>query len=622
MTFLFFKKHWLVVCAALIVGAIYVAPHLAFRFSPSVEYQGIPLLQTSNEDYYLTRIREVIDGHYSTGSFTFFEYKEKPPLTPPAIEFLYALPTLLFGIPYTFTAVASRFVLPAVLFLLVYALIFEMTKGGKGEHVDTKEKREKWARWNAIAGALVVTLGYDLVDYRGIFHLLTTGEPTTSSLLFWSRLIHPISGGVLLFAFLLLIWFLIRGTKYRKWAITGAGACLALMFASYFFSWGVAVSVLAAAALLYLFKKEYATVKNLIGCLGIGVLLSAPYWLVVWRTTQDPLYAESVMRGGLFYTHYPLFNKFVLAVLFLYIVLVWGVPAVKKIFSVENTTLPPSSPQLRGGGEKEWQFFVLALILGSLWVYIEQVVTGMTIWPYHFPQYTIPIGLVVLFVLFFNTVFVRFPRIWITFAAALAGLSLAYGIFIQTYVYRGTFQDNVALEQAAPMLAFLDSRERPCVVLVSKPADSVRSWNYIVTAFTHCDIYAETGVNLLVPYERVLHNYLTDFRMQGLTPSLFGEFLRKNPDAPRGYLFGNWKGLFNVRDFPDFNDSVLEERMHTLPDDYRDFLKEDFREQLQKYRLDYILSVGQPLLPSVLAELPGTKLIQTFGEMYVYRLNP
>lgn len=617
MTLFFFKKHWFALCAALIVGVIYVAPHLAFRFSPKVEYQGIPVLQTANEDYYLTRIREVIDGHYSTGSFTFYEYKDKLPLTPPTIEFFYALPTLLFDIPYTFTAVASRFVLPAILFVLVYFLIFEMTKGGKGEQVDTKERREKWARWNALAGAFVVTLGYDLVDYRALFHLLTTGEPTTSNLLFWSRLVHPISGAVLLFACLLLTWFLIRGTLYRKWVVTGAGACLALMFASYFFSWGVALSVFAVATLIYILKKEYAIVRNLLLSVAAGMLLSTPYWILVFRTMQEPLYEESALRGGLFYTHYPLFNKFILGALALFLFLVVIMPVLNAWRGSHNLK---NAMRHVVGSFLPWHFFTLALLLGSFWVYVEQVVTGITAWPPHFPQYTIPVGLVVLFTLFFNQVTARFPRAWMSFSTFIAAAALVYGIFIQTYVYRGTFQDNIDLERIAPMLAFLDAVKGPCVALVNKPSEGGRNWNFIVTAFTHCDTYAGNGVSLIVPYERVLHNYLTNVRIGGLTSLAFNEFLRKNPDHPREYLFGSWKGIYNIQDFPDFYD-VTEERMRTLPDDYRDFLTQDFREQLQKYRLDYILSVGQPLPPSVLVELPDTTLLKTFGEFYIYQFG-
>lgn len=604
---LFLKKHQVALLFAMFVGVIYVAPHILFRLSPDSEYQGIPVLQTANEDYYLTRIREIIDGHYSTGSFTFYEYKDEPSLTPPTVEFIYALPSLLFGVPYTIAVFASKFFLPALLFLLVYMLISALTT-----------ERDSFShRLNAIAGALLVTLGYDLVDYRGIFHLLTAGESTTSSLLLWSRLIHPISGALFLFTFLLLLWSLVNRTEKRKHTIVGAGVCLALMFSSYFFSWGLALSILAIALLIYLVKKQYSAVIDFLACAGVGIFLSIPYWILVFRTTQNPLYKESVLRGGLFYTHYPLFNKYILAVFLLYLLLVVVLP----VFRAMRSSVPLKEAVRKVFGDiASWQLFTLALTLGSLGVYLEQVITGITVWPYHFVQYTIPIGVVVLCVLFYNLVRIRFPRTWTAAMLFLSSAALVYGIFIQAYVYRGSFQDNVALEQAAPLFSFLNKKDEPCVVLVNKSLEGGRNWNYLITAFTPCDTYGENGISLIIPYERVLHNLLTVLRLRGITAETLDGYLQSNPDQPRDYLFGNWKGLHRPPGFPDVNDPILEERLQKLPDDFRTFLKKNFRDELKKYRLDYIMSIG-PLLPEILMELPGTELIERFGDKYVYRFK-
>ncbi|MEK7208389.1 MAG: hypothetical protein AAB699_02450 [Patescibacteria group bacterium] len=610
----FRKRHWPALLFAAMVGALYVAPHILFPLSSDADYQGIPMLQTSNEDYYLTRIREIIDGHYATGSFVFYEYKEKPPLTPPTIEFLYALPTLLFDIPYTTTAIASRFVLPAALFLLVYFLLARLASSRFSPRDPPRDEREDaLVQWSAVAGALVVTLGYDFVDYRGMIHLLMTGEPTTSSLLFWSRLVHPISGGLLLFSFLLALFAIAERTSRRTAAILTASASLAVMFASYFFSWGLALSILAAALCVFFLKKEYGIVKNLLIC-GAGALaLSAPYWALVFRMTQDPLYEESVARAGLFYTHVPIFNKFMLAVLVMYVLLVILAPALqarRASYSWKSAVLKTITAQTA------WQLFTLALILGSLLAYVQQVVTGMTIWPYHFAQYTIPLGIVSLFALFHHKVRPLAPRLWSVFLACLIGASLVYGVFIQTHVYRGSFADNVALEQAAPLFSFLAREGEPCVVLVNAPPESGRNWNYLVTAFTPCDVYAESGVSLLIPYERVLHNYLVILRLRGLTSATLDGYLKDNPDEPRGYLFTSWEGLYKFVD----DDPVQAERFRTLPDDFRAFLKKDFRAELRQYRLDYIFSFG-PLLPSVLAELPGTELVKTFDALHLYQFR-
>ena len=85
------------------------------------------MMQSTNEDEYLMRIQEIIDGHPSLGSPVFYEYKSEPPLSPPVGEFLYALPTLMLGISPITTLVASKFFLPALLFLLVYLLVWRLS---------------------------------------------------------------------------------------------------------------------------------------------------------------------------------------------------------------------------------------------------------------------------------------------------------------------------------------------------------------------------------------------------------------------------------------------------------------------------------------------------------------
>ena len=93
---------------------------------------------------------------------------------------------------------ASRFLLPAILFILVYFLIYKMTtlsvsppwkegeekspspslKGGGGNILV--------AKITAITGGILVTLGYDLVDYRTVLGL-PRGSAKVGDFLLWSR---------------------------------------------------------------------------------------------------------------------------------------------------------------------------------------------------------------------------------------------------------------------------------------------------------------------------------------------------------------------------------------------------------------------------------------------------
>ncbi len=178
---------------AVLVGLIYLAPYIIFSASLGDKYQGIPMMATANEDFYLARIQEIIDGHPTLGSFAFYEFKDGPSLTPPTAEMFYAIPSLLFGISLMKILVASKFILPFILFLLVYFLINKIT-------VSFYLLSNKL---NAIAGAMLVTLGYDLVDYRSLWLYFTGKVAPGGNFLIWARPVNPVMGAVFLFLFLI-----------------------------------------------------------------------------------------------------------------------------------------------------------------------------------------------------------------------------------------------------------------------------------------------------------------------------------------------------------------------------------------------------------------------------------
>ena len=161
------KTHKTALLIAAFVGVVYVAPHFLFQWSLGENYRDIPLMQTANEDEYLMRMQEILDGHPSLGSPVFFEYKNEPSLSPPVGEFLYVLPTIVFGISPVNTLIASRFLLPALLFLLVYALMLRLTGNGLWQQ-----------KLSAIACALLIVLGYDLIDYRTVLSDLYGNKST------------------------------------------------------------------------------------------------------------------------------------------------------------------------------------------------------------------------------------------------------------------------------------------------------------------------------------------------------------------------------------------------------------------------------------------------------------
>lgn len=604
------KKHYLAIIIAVLVGFIYIAPNALFIFSLGDQYRGIPMMQTTNEDFYLARMQEIVDGHPLLGSTPFYEYKEGYPLSPPTGELLYSLPSLLFDTSPVSTLVASRFFLIFIFFLLSYYLILGLLN----------ERESFSSKANAIAGALFIILGYDLIDYRSLFNfLLGKNLILANSFLIWSRPVNPILGALFLFSFLIFIRRIIQTKEWRKFDVFGASFFLALMIMSYFFSWGIAVSVLAALIAAHLLKKEFKTVKKLTAVLLFALVLSSPYWLMSWQASKSEWYHDSVLRSGIFYTHYPILNILLLAVLFVYIFAI-----VSRIFKLKKDSISWHFFALDDADNcsmlENWHVFPLALILGSLCVYSQQIITGVTIWPYHFVQYTIPLAIVAMMVLFYNSIRIAYPHIWKLGIVFLIFSTLLFGVYVQASSYNRFYAYSRFVQSYSTVFDWLNQREKDCVVIAVGETKFGYSLNGLVPALTHCNTYNSNWVYSLLPEDRIYHNYLTKIFFNGAIDKNIEQYVAKNQAEARGWLFSDWKELYGVKQFPDFTNTKLIERIKKIPDDYRNFFKQDIETELKKYRIDYILSDGV-LSTDILAKLPNLKVSFQTGNLIIYSFS-
>ena len=577
------KKHSLAFLVATLVGLIYLAPNVFFILSLKDDYRGIPMMKTPNEDFYLGRIQEILDGYPRASSFVFFEYKDQPSLTPPVGEFFYAVPSFLLNVSPVNILIASRFYLPFILFLLIYFLIHRLTE----------QKELLSNKINAVTGALLVTLGYDLVDYRSLWQLIK-GAIEPGGFLLWARPVRPVIGVILLISFLLFIWPILQKKARQRVYVVGPSIFLALMFPSGFFDWGMAMSVLAVLILIYLFKKEYTVVRNLITTVFLAVILASPYWYSLWKASQSEWYQSSVLRLGLFYTHYPLMNKLMSAVFAVYVILV--------LFALFKHRKNGET----GSCFQNWHWMLLAFILGSLLAYNQQVITGKTIWPYHFAQYTIPLAMISSMTLFYNIVRGWSRYVWGAGIFVLVSASLSFGIYNQAGAYNRFYSRYANLQSHVSLFDWFNRQEKDCAILMGDVPYAVSNLETLILAFTHCNIYNSAIVYSLMPDERVYHSYFSYLFFKGVTAENIEEYLQENRDEARVRLSSNWKSLYGVIDFPDFQDTKLAGRIENFPDDYRGFLSKNITDELNKYRLDYVLSAG-PLEEGIILALPNLK---------------
>ncbi|TSC55309.1 MAG: hypothetical protein Greene041679_647, partial [Parcubacteria group bacterium Greene0416_79] len=251
---------------------------------------------------YLAIMQEVADGHLLAASVPFFEYKDSYPLIPPTIPALYALASKILGITLPSVLLLSKLVLPAALFLLVYFFLLAFL-----------EPRGTASKLTAVAGGLLVVLGFDLIDYRMLGKFLQ-GDWPGGSFLIWTRSVNPISGALFLFTLCTSLWFF-----FKRNIVIPAGVSLALMMWSYFFSWTLAVALICSLGLFAVIRKEWDKLRFLLLTLSIGTLLALPYFIMMGKASSLPWYAEAATRIGLLSAHAPHLNKFLLAVLLVFL---------------------------------------------------------------------------------------------------------------------------------------------------------------------------------------------------------------------------------------------------------------------------------------------------------------
>jgi len=598
------NNHKLALISALIVGIIYIAPNIFFIGSLGDNYQGIPMMQTANEDFYLARIQKIMDGHSLLGPAVFYENRQQGSLTPAGGEIFYVLFSLLFQQSPVNILIASRFVLPFILFLLIYFLIRLLTTG-----IDSISNKI-----NAIAGALFITLGYDLVDFKTAW-LFLIGHINGGNFLIWTRPVNPIMGGIFLFSFLLCLWIIIKREHGHKNLIIMAGSFLALAIYTYFFSWGVAVSILAILVAVYLLEKRYDIVKSLVSVGAIAVILTSPYWYFNWRLGALPGYEEVMLRNGLFYTYYPLLNKVLIATLVFYLLVVIFLFVKRNTLSLWNERLMSIGLKKK---PRDWFVFTVVLLLGGLWALNQQVVTGRTVWPFHFVQYTIPLSIIAAIVLFYNLLISKFPRVCQLVAILIIIISVSWGIFSQVKIYRIYYDYYAGLQTYGPLFDWLNSEPKDNVVFVLDDSNDFYNLNGLVPAYTHSNIYSSTWAYNIIDPSRIYDSFLSWLRLKGVDANQIDEYLKQNQGDAVAYLFSNWKTWHGIKLFPDIYDSLFEEKLKQFPENYRKYYATDFYQALRKYQLDYIIVAGD-LEESVKKQLPGLKLIKNFDAISVYQ---
>lgn len=579
----FLRRHWVPIVLSLAVGALCVAPHFFAVRALGSDDRGIPFLYSDDEDIYLSRMQEIVDGHRRVGSVFFYEYKDVRPVQPPYGEWIYVGLSRILRASLPDTLVVAKFLFPAILFLLVYAFAWRLLPA----------ERSRLRQLGAIAAAIAIVPGLDILRARDVWQLLN-GQDVGLHLSLWTRPVNPILGGIVVFSYLNALWEAF--VRRSRWAVIAAGILLgASVF--YFFCWGALISVTAIAGLCALIRKDWPRARMLASVVGISFAVSAGYWISGVQAIGGEAGRIVASRNGMLFTHAPLLNKTLIAGLFVF--------ALASVFLIRRGTAR------RDLAREPWWFVSLSLLLGGFLALNQQVVTGREIWPFHFVQYTQPFAALATVVVAFHA-FKRWPKIIVAACIALSVTTLFLAA-LASQTYRSVLPDFRARQQEAALYDWLNrNTAKDSVVLV---IDENERMARQIPAFTSNNVYLVYWLIDGVPTDRILHNFFVFLRLNGVQPNDAEAYLRVHHSLVRGYFYEDWNQMFKTTP-----DAWSDEKAKELAAGYATFMRRPFAEQLKKYRLDYITNVG-PLDSKLQAELPPLETVGSVGPVWVYRVR-
>jgi len=538
----FLIKHKSALILSILVGVIMAFPHIYFVIVHQDIYQGV-FMGGLDESFYLVRIQEIRDGHFSLANPVWLEGKDLPYLRPPFSEVIASFPGQIFGIGLINTVLLENFFFPAFIFLLIYFLTYQLIK----------------KKSVALLSSLAVLLISNLVDSRAVWDLMINQE-TNNVFLSYTRLISPQVHSLFFFGFFLLFWLFL---EKRNWIYGGtSGIILGLSFYVYPYTWTFIYVFLGVLILISLFRKNYPCIKNIILIMGGGLIMSIPYFINLWRAMNHPFYPELSLRTGVIESHSLQIGATILILLAIF--LLFFPKKIKKRYD-----------------------FCLALTLAPFVVLNQQVITGhlLTSAHYHY-YYHKPIAIIILTIITFH-VFKRKIKsnigniLWSGFVIVVLFVSFYNAILSQRNAYLRYEPNAIDNQRYGVVFKWLNSHGQKDEVVLS---------DFVISEFIPIYTSLNTVSNMDGHYylvsseDTLLERLFLQYRLDGLKPKNAKEVFFQEREKISKKMYGQRyrKTLGNYEMIPD-------EKLSLFSQKYGDFIKIPLWDIFKKYHVKYVV---------------------------------
>ncbi len=549
-------------CATLLafaVGFVYLLPHLLFIIEAGTSY-CIPFLAMPDERHYASRIREVYDAHYTIANPDLREYKDSPYFWQPLSEIIVGSIGKLFGLTLEELLVASDFVFPCILFVIIY---------GFGCYVTQSRSIALLATCGIMMVSIFIVgppqaLVY-LIARFSFINIPAIFNPKSSFL--FTRSINPQINSILFFLFMIEVYRSIFRESKRDALF--AGILLGGFFYCSFYYWSYVIAGCSIYGIYALLTKKHASVWRLALIITVGAILSIPYWIGFYQVHASPVYDEVTKRYGFYFTHKPYLPKIELLPILLFLVV---------------------CPKKEGP-----YLFLASFFLGGIICENQHILTGKRFHPYHWSIYCQAPLIWIAFALIVSTtakLLASNRLVWrIRQRGALWTSLLLLCVFLNAihtqvvYVYatdreqgpRSFYEESLPMwiyyQKLGPVIRWLNAHaEKDSVVLSA-------TWpSELITAFTHCNILVGWHTQVyLVSDQELWERWLLKCYFFGVPTDKVFDVLRPNLD-----------GILFLPPWGHHGEVPTDFRLwlETL---YRGITQQPLLSLLAKYNVDYVL---------------------------------
>jgi hypothetical protein len=548
----FFSKYKWPILLGVITGFLLLIPTLysVYRAGPS-GFKGVFPLVIDDEEYYLARTQDVVDGHANLGSTYLKEHKADPYMAPSLGENIFGKIAKYFNIPVPLIFVINSFILALAGTIIFYILIFSITGSG--------------------SISLLMTFAYNIFFLREL-----------------SRPIHPQFSVLFLYLGMLVIWKIYTQISSTK-KIIFYSAILGLIFGfsiyTYPYFWSTIVAVYGAVmlAILMLKKDIKPVMKSLVPFSIAAAIIAIPYLLNYLKISASPYYLQSLGRMGLISTFFPgsYYNAALVIFTLIFLILIR-----KKIINKN---------------ELVFSFVLLAIALLLNW---QNLITGKYLFfSGHYNQ-----ALFILIIIVYALILKNFGR-KIEFAdksnlmkkISILTVIILFFSFVaykkrndifSVFSYKNALTQTKRLQKISQAFSWLNNNTEPDSVIYMLGTSDDR----LISVYTKNNLYfyGYAGLTLMsndeledrwvrqhifnknIDEDYIIRNNVSIWHLKYLATYQNKEVKRKM----REFITGK-KEDETVRVPSDSVQRVLEK--------YKNIKKQDPREALKKYQIDYII---------------------------------